>query len=110
MALGELVVREALEREQLRELVVDLGIFAAAQRGRGHGIGAGRATEAEIDAPGIQRLERAEDLDDAQRRVVRDHDPPAPTRMREVAAATAAIMTSGADAAMLAMLWCSATQ
>ena len=36
--------------------------------------------------------------------------PPAPTRMRLVAAATAAIITSGAELATLAMLWCSATQ
>ena len=36
--------------------------------------------------------------------------PPAPTRMRVVAAATAAIITSGAELATLAMLWCSATQ
>ena len=36
--------------------------------------------------------------------------PPAPTRIRAVDAATCAIITSGADAAMLAMLWCSATQ
>jgi hypothetical protein len=36
--------------------------------------------------------------------------PPAPTRMRDVAAAISAIMTSGAVEAMVGRLWCSATQ
>ncbi len=36
--------------------------------------------------------------------------PPAPSRIRVVAAAAAAISTSGAEVAMLAMLWCSANQ
>jgi len=36
--------------------------------------------------------------------------PPAPTRIRWVTAAMWAIMTSGAEVAMLAMLWCSAIQ
>ena len=34
--------------------------------------------------------------------------PPAPSRMRVVLAAAAAIRISGAEVAMLAMLWCSA--
>ena len=36
--------------------------------------------------------------------------PPAPTRIVLVAAATDAIITSGAELATLGMLWCSATQ
>ncbi len=36
--------------------------------------------------------------------------PPEPTRMREVFAATWAIITSGAGQAMVGELWCSATQ
>ena len=36
--------------------------------------------------------------------------PPLPTRMVEVAAATAAIITIGALLATLGMLWCSASQ
>ena len=36
--------------------------------------------------------------------------PPAPSRIRVVRAAAAAIRISGADVAMLAMLWCSANQ
>ena len=36
--------------------------------------------------------------------------PPDPTRIVLVAAATAAIMTSGAELVTLAMLWCSASQ
>ena len=38
-------------------------------------VGAGRAAEAEVDAAGIERLERAELLGDHERRVVRQHDP-----------------------------------
>ena len=36
--------------------------------------------------------------------------PPEPTRMLEVAAATAAIITSGLELTTLGMLWCSASQ
>ncbi len=36
--------------------------------------------------------------------------PPAPTRMREVAAATWPIITSGAELASPGVLWCSASQ
>ena len=37
-------------------------------------VGAGRAAEAEVDAAGVERLERAELLGDHERRVVRQHD------------------------------------
>ncbi len=70
MALGKLPV---LEREELGELIVDLGV-AAAERGRRDGIGAGRAPHPEIDAPRMQCLERAKHFDDVQRRVIRHHD------------------------------------
>jgi len=46
-----------------------------AQRARGDLVGARRATDAEVDASGEQRLEGAELLGDHQGRVVRQHDP-----------------------------------
>jgi hypothetical protein len=46
---------------------------APERRGRG-GIGAGRAAETEIDAPGEQRFERAELLGDHVRRMIGQHD------------------------------------
>ena len=36
--------------------------------------------------------------------------PPEPTRIVDVAAATVAIITAGAELATLGMLWCSASQ
>jgi hypothetical protein len=88
----------ALERQDLGEQVVDLGIRSTQCRRR-HRIGPRGAPEAQVDPARVQCLESAEHLDHVERRVVRDHD-----------AATCAIITPGAEAAMLAMLWCSATQ
>lgn len=52
-----------------------LGILVgAAKRTRGGLIGAGSASEAEIDAPGIQASQRAELLGNLQRSMVRQHD------------------------------------
>ena len=46
----------------------------AAQRAHRQLVGARRAAEAEVDAAGVERLERAELLGDHERRVVRQHD------------------------------------
>ncbi len=72
-----MVLRKAgvLEGKELGEERVDLGLVAAAERGRGDRIGAGRAPEPVIDPARVERLEATEDLDDRERRVVRDHDP-----------------------------------
>ncbi len=88
----------------LREAVGDIA-ERAAQRPRGALVGAGRAAEAEIDAAGIQRVERAELLGDHQRRVVGQHDaaradPDGPGAAR----ATCAITTAVAALAMPGML------
>ncbi len=68
----------ALEQQQLlealQEIVVVAGILAPPQRVGGHGIGAGRAADAEIDAAGKQRLQHLEALGDHQRRMVGQHD------------------------------------
>ncbi|WP_431226190.1 hypothetical protein [Burkholderia contaminans] len=84
----------ALAGHRLREVALQLGdiirkrVGAAdqvtAQRARRGLVGAGRAAEAEVDAPRIQRRERAELLGDHQRRVVRQHDAarPDPDRPR----------------------------
>ena len=40
-----------------------------------------RTTEAKIDAPGVERFERAELFRDDERGVVREHHPPDPTRI-----------------------------
>jgi hypothetical protein len=56
----------------LRELV-GVRFEVAAQRARGALVGAGRAAQAQVDAPRVQRLQRAELLGDDQRRMVRQH-------------------------------------
>ncbi|EPZ85508.1 hypothetical protein BURCENBC7_AP5996 [Burkholderia cenocepacia BC7] len=78
---------------QLRDVVrkrVRTADQVAAQRARRGLVGAGRAAQAEIDAPRIQRRERAELFGDHERRVVRQHDaaradPDRPRRARDVA-------------------------
>ena len=70
----------------------------------------GRAAEAEVDAPGMHGLERAELLGDHERRVVREHDPAGPEADVAVCAATWAMSTLVAEDAIVAMLWCSAYQ
>ena len=54
---------------------VGVGREIAAERAGGELIGARRAAEPEVDAPRVERLERAELLGDHERRVVRQHDP-----------------------------------
>jgi hypothetical protein len=46
----------------------------AAQRSGGQLVGAGRASDAEVDAPRVQRFEHAELLGDHERGMVREHD------------------------------------
>ena len=70
--LGRLEIAHQFD-DVLRE-TVDAGIEVAAQRPRGHHVGAGRAAEPEIDAAGMKRRQRAELLGDDQRRVVGQHD------------------------------------
>ncbi|WP_185658281.1 hypothetical protein [Burkholderia sp. Bp8992] len=74
----------ALAGHRLREIALQFGDVVrkrvgaadqvAAQRARRGLVGAGRAAEAEVDAPRIQRGQRAELLGDHERRVVRQHD------------------------------------
>jgi hypothetical protein len=96
VVIGELA---ALEREQLGEQVVDLGIIGPAQRRRGDRIRPGWS------ASSVRKISTTRS--GVWFGIMM---PPAPTRIREVTAATCAISTSGAEVAMLAMLWCSATQ
>ena len=56
-------------REVLHTLV-----RVAAERRRRHRVGARRAADAEIDPPGMERLEHRELLGDRERGVVRQHD------------------------------------
>jgi hypothetical protein len=58
---------------QLLELLLEELGRRAAQRQRGAHVGTRRATEAEVDPVGMQRLEHAEALGDRQRRVVGQH-------------------------------------
>jgi len=57
-----------------REVVAGDRAVGAPQRRRGDTVGAGRATDAQIDAPRVQRLEHPEGLGDTQRRMVGQHD------------------------------------
>jgi hypothetical protein len=72
----------------------------AAKRADRQLVGAGRAAEAEIDPPGIERLERAELLGDHERRVVGQHDPAGADPDRRVPAAMWAITTAVAALAI----------
>jgi hypothetical protein len=56
----------------------------------------------------MQRLQGAELLGNGERRVVGQHDAPAPSRMVCVLAATWAISTLVAEEPIDDMLWCSA--
>ena len=76
VALGELAAEEADQlRELAREVLVGERLGGAAQRRGGDPVGAGRAADPEVDAPGVQRLEHPELLGDDQRRVVGQHHP-----------------------------------
>ena len=68
--------QRAEQRLQLEHVVgerVGARVIAAQRAQREH-VGARRAAEAEIDAAGVERLERAELLGDHERRMVRQHD------------------------------------
>jgi hypothetical protein len=58
---------------QLGELLLEIVRRGAAQRHRRALVGPRRAAQAEVDPPGMQRLEHAEALGDRQRRVVWQH-------------------------------------
>ena len=62
--------------------------LVAAERPHRGGVGAGGAAEAEVDAAGVERLQRPELLGDHQRRVVWQHD---------AAGAEADLLRVGAD-------------
>ena len=104
------VVAEVAEEldDVLREAVG--GEAVAAERAGGGHVGAGGAAEAEVDAVGEERRERAERLGDGQGRVVRQHDAAGADADGRVAAATWPISTAVAALAMPGMLWCSASQ
>ncbi len=80
-APGRVLLAEAAleEPDHLLELTGEvLGaerVGGAPQGGGGHRVGAGGATDAEIDPPRVERLEHPELLGDDQRRVVGEHDP-----------------------------------
>jgi len=80
------------------------------ERAGGGLIGARGPPHAEVDPAGKQRRQSAELLGDHERRMVRQHDPPAPTRIVEVPPATYAITTDVAALATPGRLWCSASQ
>jgi len=60
--------------ELIGVVIACAGVHRAAHGGGGEAVGAGGATEAEIDPAGVHRLEEFEGLGDAERRVVRQHD------------------------------------
>ena len=80
--------------------MVDVGGEVAAQRLRRGLVGAGGAAEAEVDAAGEERGERAELLGDLERRVVGEHDP---ARADADVAVPAATWPSATAVAALAM-------
>jgi hypothetical protein len=73
-------------------------------------VGTGCAAEAQIDAAGIERGQRAELLGDHQRRMVRQHDAAGADADRLGPPATWPMTIEVAALAMPVMLWCSASQ
>jgi hypothetical protein len=65
-----------------------IAVQRAPQRARGRLVRARRTAEPQVDPAGKQGLKRAELLGHLQWRVVWEHDPPAPTRIEDVPAAT----------------------
>ena len=80
------------------------------QRGRCRVVGARRAADAEIDAPGCSASSIANCSATTRGGWFGSMTPPEPTRMRSVLAARCAISTAGLVLATVRMLWCSATQ
>src|SRR5690606_13912782 len=73
----EWVVRRKVaagKRLQLEQLLRKALRVERTERGRHCRIGPRRAADAQVDAAGVQRLERVERLGDAQRSVIRQHD------------------------------------
>ena len=83
----------------------------AAERVHRQLVGARRPAEAEVDAAGVQRLERAELLGDHDRRVIRQHDPARADADRLRAARHVGDHDGGRRTRDPdGMLWCSASQ
>ncbi len=72
--VGSRVGEVRLELEHVAREVVDRRVEGAAECVGGPLIRAGSPSDAEIDAPRVERRQRAELLGDHQRRVVRQHD------------------------------------
>src|SRR6185437_13049043 len=75
MLRGKIAVEEGEQLADLIGKIVEyLGVAVALERQRLHGAAAGSAADAEIDSPGVERVERAKDLRHLERSVVRQHD------------------------------------
>ena len=98
------------EREQLRELIVHVVRAPAPQRARRHRVRPRRAPEAEVDPPRYSASSVRNTSTTWSGAWLGIMMPPAPSRIRVVTVAAWAIRISGAEVAMLIMLWCSANQ
>ena len=74
MVVGARLSEVALQLQHVARKVVRVAVQGPPQRERGALVGARRAAETEVDAPGIQRIQSAELLGDDERCVVREHD------------------------------------
>jgi hypothetical protein len=72
MIVGQAAVEMLAQLPDLLGEVARVGHHAAADRVRSALVAAGRAADAEIDAAGVERLQHAESLGDAERAVVRE--------------------------------------
>jgi hypothetical protein len=95
--------RAPREGKQLAQEVRKLFAVERTERTRCGGVGARRASEPQIDPARVERGERVKRLGHTQRRMVRQHDAPDPTRRRLVFEAMCSIRILGDELAMLAM-------
>ena len=83
VVVGQRAVKVPDEFPHLLREALRIREHPAADRARGATVAAGRAPDAEVDAPGIQRFKHAEGLCDLERAVVRQqHAPGANTHAR----------------------------
>ena len=110
VVLGEGLVQPGQRLQDLLLVIGLRGVLAVLlQRQVEHRAG-GRPPHAQVDPPGRHRVQLLEQLGDLEGAVVVHQDRPDPNLIRDVAAAAAAISSSGWWDAPERLRWCSANQ